>query len=231
MSLKIISDDNKNEYNFKILFDKYGNLYLDGNEYQNNEFFEETYDLKYQLSIEKIGLIFDKINFDSNKLELINYSKIFLYEKDFNLRKKIKDEINNFDFEDNDDEYLDEDQDYDKYYPEDLEYYEDNLDSDSDNILDEDIICQYGESNKPFIFSNIDLFQIPICDIPSENICALYDTYIYDKNRLCFKTNSSDNSSIYRIKINNNELYLREIGCPDIKKFIKIDKNGIIQSV
>jgi hypothetical protein len=81
-----------------------------------------------------------------------------------------------------------------KFYPEELQYIEyNNSDNENDtDIIDEDNINQFGQYNRPFIFSstnNENNENIKIVNRQFGDVSALYDTYIYDTNNklICFR--------------------------------------------
>jgi len=130
-----------------------------------------------------------------------------------------------------DDDNIDE---HDKYYPEDVGCInsDDNaLDSD-DYIIDEDSQNKYGHQNHKFnIYKSGPDAGVDVQMRMNGDIMALYDTYLYDlNNNLVLKTNSKDNSSIYRFRIfANGDIWFRPIGETETKYVLRygIDDNGI----
>jgi hypothetical protein len=237
MSIIIKTSDKDISFNFDICFDLYGNLYLDGNKHVNNKYFiDESHILNYQINITGRNIPYA----DPGKYTIINnYSKkintFHQLQKDLSLKDKVKlkkeqenmDDIHTLnDFED--DEY-DSDEEYKLYYPEEEEYVENEYDSDDSDsdLIDEDNINKYGTDNKQFKFSvyNID-YKLAINNRENGDIAALYDTYIYDNGKLCFKSNSTDSESIYRIKLfDDGKLLFRPIGYQEKYYELYIDKH------
>lgn len=231
-----ISTHDDIQQTISISFDVYGSLYLhddseksyahqlnvNGN---NTPYFESgTYDI-YEPYTDKPGTftILDKNNSLKTKI-----------------KKKLERDIENEEEYNSDDDYdLDGDGANDiDYYPEDGDHLNDdqdanNSDSDSDsgNYLDEDNIKNYGHNNIKFKFwNNTHNNPIPIYYRNFGDIMALYDVYVYDNNNLIFKSNSSDNSSVYRFKIHTNgDIYFRPIGYSEKKYKLKFtDSNELV---
>ena len=191
-----IKDISNNEHLINVSFDFYGNLYFTLN---NNT---------YQLNVDaKNTPYLDQDNYDIIDESTCKLHKFNNYESQYGtLSEKMQTIIND---------------DTQNYYPEDNSYYmldnHSNKNSDEDiideYIIDEDIEKQYGTFNKKFVFSHNNSI-IPINMRNNGDICALYDTYIYnDANCLCFKSNSNDEISYYRIRLyNNGDIYFRPIG-------------------
>ncbi len=69
-------------------------------------------------------------------------------------------------------------------------------------------------------------FENYIQDIKYGDICALYDTYYYKNNNLCFKSLSRNNDSIYEIKIySDGKIFLNLKGENKATKFNLILSN------
>lgn len=228
--VEITVDGNKQSKSLIISFDVFGNLYLHDN---------INSDKIYQLNISGKNIPY----FDFGNYEIINgYEKklgtFAFLDKNKSLKTKIKikieKEINDYE-EDNynsDDEYdLDGDKNID-YYPEDNDHFDDNDDSkesydDGNQEIDEENIKLYGYDNQKFTFwNNINDNPIPIFNRKDGDIMALYDVYIYDNDRLIFKSKSADNSSIYRFRINideNDDIYFRPIGYTEQQLKLKLN--------
>ncbi|MCJ7637223.1 MAG: hypothetical protein MUO21_07005 [Nitrososphaeraceae archaeon] len=211
--------------NFDISFDVYGNLYFSHNQINNT----------YQLNIDGKN----KITLDQGDYPIIeHYKKIYRIQHldENSLKSKIRKEEDEHDDEHDYDE--DEDADSDeinnsnKYYPEDDDHVPiDDIDEQEQELeyIDEDSINQYGENNHQFTFwtSELNYDSIKIYKRKDGDIMSLYDTYIYDvNNRLIFKSNSLDGSSIYRLRIfPTGELFFRPIGYTE-EKYILNANNG-----
>ncbi len=119
---------------------------------------------------------------------------------------------------------LDQNQNYDQGNEQNDEIDQDNwefiveLDSDGNEIACED--------NSKFTFYGN--FDIPINDRENGDISALYDTELYNTNKTCIMTStSSDNSSIYKLKISqNSDIYFSCVGNNETKYMLSINKNG-----
>jgi hypothetical protein len=107
------------------------------------------------------------------------------------------------------------------------------IDEEEDDYIiefDEDgneILC--NDDNPPFTFyyNNED---IQICERENGDICALYDSEIYDENKNPkIHSFSGDNASIYKLKIFlNDDIYFNCIDNSDIKYRLVINENGNI---
>jgi hypothetical protein len=67
------------------------------------------------------------------------------------------------------------------------------------DFIDEDVQNEYGIYNKRFIFSNNS--SIPINSRRNGDVAALYNTFIYVGEKLHFKSESSDESTYFSIKV------------------------------
>lgn len=200
--------------NFNISLDVYGNLYFSHNKTN----------ITYQLNIDGKN----KITLDKDNYKIIEqYTKInkIKYLDENSLKNKMKN--NNLEQDGSEgSEGSDEITDH-IYYPEDEGYVIDSVLDNQDpdqEVIDEDFINKYGENNLQFTFWQPDDSGINIYCREDEDIMALYDTYIYDiNNRLLFKSNSPDNSSIYRLRIfPTGEIFFRPIGYSEQKYILKI---------
>jgi len=210
---------------FSICFDYYGNLYLDGSKYNDSSYFKNTNSVQYmiyQINIdEKNELVAEMGDYKIIDEEFIlkkNNIKKFVKNEN-NLEKKIKMQEN-------------------EYFNEDLEYYviEDDTKENDEYLLDDDSKKNYGIDNVPFIFSEsnttcLDKMNIKINHRKNGDICALYDTYIYNDNNLILKSNSYNETSIYRIFIENELLKLKLIGESEKKYIITIDEEKKISFI
>jgi hypothetical protein len=127
----------------------------------------------------------------------------------------------------------------DELYPEDDEYIDEENLCNSDEIIDEDIETKYGAHNKRFKFFNTtpdsseNSSENNLMDIvhlrEDGEVCALYDTYIYNNEMLYFKTNSSDDLSYYRIRVYlNGDIYFRPIGYSDKLYILTVNDNNML---
>lgn len=187
-----------------VSFDPYGSLYIDHN--------QKT----YQVNITGTGLpSLEEGTYQIIKPYIKEFKKIIPIDKTNPLQKKLKKKIEKHDNEDDnnsDEEYFLEDENDNNYYPEDQDHVnEEENNSDDDISIDGDTIEKYGEYNHKFDFWNNG--DINIYNREDGDITAIYDTYIYDSNKLIFKSHSMDDSSIYRFVIHNNgDILFRPIG-------------------
>ena len=207
--------------NFNISFDPYGSLY----------FSNATH--TYQISVDgRNNLILDKEDYTIfNEYSQTIYKIQNLDEKSLKERLKQKEEDN--ELENNNEYNSDEDGIEHDYYPEDNDYIPiDEPLHDSDNEVDTIVPeYDYGEQNVKFVFWSSEFTdQIKIYYRKNGDITALYDTYIYNvDNKLIFKSNSSDDSAIYRIRIYpDGHIYFRPIGHQEKKYNLKVIDNEII---
>lgn len=116
----------------------------------------------------------------------------------------------------------------DDYYPEDHDHLNENNSDDDDNIsIDGDTVEKFGDNNHKFEFWNTE--NININNRENGDITALYDTYIYDGDKLVFKSHSIDNSSIYRFRIyKNGDIFFRSIGSTERKCKLDYINNELI---
>lgn len=203
--------------NFNISFDLYGTLYLsnDKNTYQVN------IDGKNNVTLDKGD--YPVIDGSTNIYKIAHLDENSLKTKIRNVNQ-------------NNEEHIDEEDEIERndytYYPEDSDHLHiDDPDLIQQEYINEDIINQYGEHNIPFVFWEPDgseFTQIKITNRQDCDIMALYDTYIYDvNNRLIFKSHSSDDSSIYIIRIYPiGELYFRPIGNTERKYILNTNEIG-----
>jgi len=144
-------------------------------------------------------------------LEKGNYTIVGTYENNINssyfdspLKQKINDMII-------------DDQSY-GYYTEDDEI-----------IIESDLESSDSNDEPKFLFWYHDKNNVIINYKENEDILALYDVYIYDKNNnLILKSHLNDNSSIYIIKIYSDVIFFRPIGLIDKKYNINIVNNECI---
>lgn len=213
---------------YEISFDPYGNLYC-------------CYDnICYQLNVDKDNrpVLIDG-SYEIIKLYDQDLDQFMLLDRNNSLRAKIKKEIEKLERIDEDDE-VNSDEEYfnnikEDYYPEnndhiidDGEDKDDSLDDD-DDLLDDDVLKKYGKDNYQFNFyKNGASCECKIFHRENGDITSLYDVYVYDNlNNLAFKSVSSDNSAIFRIRIyQTGDLFIRTIGSSDKKyKFNLENKN------
>jgi hypothetical protein len=230
MSIIVNSSDPHKTFNFKITFDEYGNLYFDGSEYVTDNYFMSKKSLLFQVNIsgKNIPLLepgcYDIIETSQRKVH-----KMFLIKKDNSLKAHIKNKKEEMIEQDSDSDEFDEEINEEiNYYPEEDDYFNEQVNEDSDSSLDEDNLKQYGKDNQKFIFSSVDVnYPISVHNRQYGDISALYDTYIYEKDVMCYKSNSQNNNSIYRFRIyENGKIYFRLIGYPEICYVLYIDQDG-----
>lgn len=180
-----------NKTPINISFDFYGNLYFTF----NDNTYQVNIDGKNKLLLE-IG-DYHIINNDTIKIEKFNINDGALHEKTKELFSNNKDEDNyNHNLEDEDIDIVDNN----------------DIDKDIDEDIDEDLEKQFGSSNKKFVFSNYN-YIIPVNMRNFGDVSALYDTYIYNGTKLCFKSNSKDNISYYRLRVfSYGDIFFRIIG-------------------
>lgn len=81
--------------------------------------------------------------------------------------------------------------------------------------------------NKKFLFSHIVDYNIPIYSREYGEVAALYDTYVYNESMLSFKTNSRDNTAIYRLILNTDgKISFRPIGYIEHHYNLYINSDG-----
>ena len=201
-------------------FDPFGNLYLEN----NGKVYQANISGKHILYLEQ-GL-FDIIKSYNSKIK-----KIDLLDKQNSLKVKIQKKIDRQDDEemfDSDDEYYIDNKDEIDYHPEDNDYYHDDSDDDDDTyeIIDDDNINRYGDMNSEFSFMNNDI-EIKINYRENGDVMALYDTYIYNNDKLVFCCRSKDDSSIYRLRIIGDNIYFRLIGDREQKYTVKVSNEAL----
>jgi hypothetical protein len=235
MNIQVL--DNNNKINTIVVnLDPYGNIYFSNNDNLNDS---------YQVNVSGKNIPFlDHFNYEIEGEYNKNIGTFTLIDKHNSLKTKLKMKIqkeNNYDDdeENSDDEYdLDGDK-LSEYYPEDDDHVnnEDNEEVDeiygNDQYIDEDNIKNYGYDNKKFDFwSSGSENIIPILYRKDSDIMALYDTYIYDNNNLIFKSNSPNNDSIYRFRLNTSgEIYYRIIGQVEKKFKLMFNENNNLNIV
>lgn len=233
MSIPIKTNTN-DDHQLKMLtisFDLYGNLYF----HENNDQLKA-----YQLNIS--GRNIPHLHFGDYEI-ITKYSekiKTFsVLDKNNSLKAKIKfkiekeqNEYEEFEYNSDDDYDLDGDNKVD-YYPEDNDHLnneDSNDDSNDIDIMDEENIKLYGQNNRKFTFWNNTFDNlIPIFDRNDGDIMALYDVYIYNNDKLVFKSNSPDNTSIYRFRINisNGDIYFRPVGYPEKQFTLNLNNESL----
>ena len=191
-----------NNYKFKVSFDKYGNLYLSSD------------NVDYQLGVDSHNKpILEEGLFEIIKKE--DFDFVDLIHKpprpqlQVNIEKALIEEYGRDpDDEGIDEEIFEEEEEYyvDPYFDENkmendfYDIYENNSEDDAD-IIDEDNGKMFGYDNVPYKFYKEEGFSIDVYDRCNGDVCPLYDTYIYDNNKLSFISYSANNSSIYRLKL------------------------------
>jgi len=201
-----------------ITFDLYGNLYITINK------------LIYQININGKNQpcaesgdyhIIDDTNSNINKFTLL--------DKDTSLKSNV---IKNKNMEDygSDEEYDSDGEPIDKndYYEEDKYVLDDEPTEEDDNKS-----VDSNDDNQKFLFSYVN----PSCQLKINNryngdIMSLYDTYLYDDNMLCFKSNAPHNQILYRIKLfSNGNFSLRSIGDQDILYRLELVHSNDVDSI
>jgi len=243
MIVNISTESNNNEYlPVNISFDLYGNLYFDISKIKNNEYFKDEINFNsFQINIDgRNNLYGDQGNFNiletkNNKLTKFKltseHSKLqFKAMKELATKELDEEELETYDtFDDGeiDPDLIDPYEEELKYFPERNEFFETDVVS-SDDIIDEDLINSYGYHNLKFNFSHAsDDATIPIYNREDGDITALYDTYIYQNDNLCFKSSSRNDESLYTIKVHDNGiLYFRPHGFREQQYKILFTKNG-----
>ena len=232
MKISIGKTEQTNDEKFIISsFDFYGNLY-----------FTSTGDKSYQVNIDgKNNLFLEEGIYKILSNEEINRKGLVVTKGMDSLSNKILTENENCDNEDNEyNPYSDEDNEKEEndYYPEEDDYYlSDESDSETYDLIYEDIEKKFGNHNKRFNFfsirKNLDDDEL-INSREHGDVCALYDTYIYDHNMLCFKSSAQNNDSCYRIKLySNGNIIFRPIGYSEqnYKLILDNDDNIVLQKI
>lgn len=207
----VVKNHLNKEYQFSISFDNFGNLYFEHPSIQD----------VYQINVDgrnkpySIKDKFEVIDESSSKI-----GKFKILGKRFSLKEKIKKELETnkitFDEFDLNDDDLDQEEDY---FPEDNDHINiiENDTSEEDliyhEVYDEENVKKYGIDNLEFLFWG-DTSEIKVKNRIDGDISALYDTYIYGEGgKLLFKTNSKDDSAIFRFNIHTNgKIFFRPIG-------------------
>lgn len=145
----------------------------------------------YQVNIDTIPIcepIIDSILGIYKKVDTLTAQKQ-------NLKEKIRQQL-----EEDENEYLDSDSDTES---------EPKDDSDS---VDLDIINDYGENNRKFIFStSIDI--IKVFELKNSRIASLYNTCIYHNNELIFTSESYYQDHIYTIHLyTSGDIIISQVG-------------------
>jgi hypothetical protein len=219
--IEININGNKQSQHLMISFDEYGNLYLNDSANQNQA---------YQLNISGKNIPYFDFGYYKIISEYTGKAKTFVALDKDSLKTKIKTEIEReFDNYNSDDEYdLENNIDY---YPEDTDYLnnedenENGDENENENGDENEDDYNENEDNHKFTFwTNIINNQFSIFNRENGDIMALYDVYIYKDDKLMFRSNSIDNSSIYRFKINvNGDIHFRPIGHVEKKFKLELD--------
>ena len=198
MSLPVLNTDKQ----AKISIDSAGNLYFDFN--------EKVYDVSITGNNELLCDLYNIVDQDEREYEqknTINRGRIIAVNKDNSLKTKIMDMQ-----QEEEDMNLEED-------------IEENLDED-DGYVQQKIMDQYYPENKDFVYDDSEsedgeYFKFLSCGdeldiVEREHENALYDTLVYDKNKLSYKTELHGCNPVYRICINlTGEIKFRPIGYKD----------------
>lgn len=189
-----------------IIFDIYGNLYY----HVDNKY--------YMLIIDKNNLpdteLYETLTLKSEK----NYHHIQPNMQKNKLSHKAIEEY----IEENDDENIDTQF---IYRPEDNDYIVDDLNDDDIEIEE-----MFGDLNLPFnILSKSDINNV--YHVEESDICALYDTYIYNDGVLVQSMKSQMNDSLYIVRVEKNMLHLRCIGEQGKLFNVEYKDNNIIFSL
>lgn len=204
MNFKIYTNADK-KFKINLCFDLFGNLYFDTNLIKDDKFFSNV--LKHNLH----QICVDGKNepyVESGEYQIISNEKL---NKSFDTMRKIKIK----------DKYENSKKTY---------YYENNKQNINEIMIDEKITKSFGQHNIPFVFSSLaDEYNINIEDRMFGDIAALYDTYIYKNNLLCFNSNSFTNDSIYKFYIyEDGRFYIKIVGHKRIPYKVKITEIGDI---
>lgn len=211
MSIKIQTRNRHKEYHFQVLFDPYGNVYLDGSSYGTDPYFVVSdLPLIYQINVDRHNKPFMEPGNYPVANDVVKPVHKLIPLGDGSLKKHTKKEKEHV-MEEHEMEVEE------NYYPEKMEFMEDVVSEESEEFIDEDLLNKYGEHNVKFRFSGIQLENTMIVPREDENISALYDTYIYDKGVILFKSESQNEESIYLMKIHTDgKLIFRPIGYRDV---------------
>ncbi len=94
MEINIVAVDSDKKYDFSICFDEYGNLYLDGTKYINDEYFTNPSSLLFQINIDKDNKPFGDGGEYNIISDVISVNKLPLDEnKDYDQGKEQDDRI------------------------------------------------------------------------------------------------------------------------------------------
>lgn len=213
-----------------ISFDIYGNLYFKN----NNKLYQLLINGRDELSLEE-----GEYKIISDKKPIVQ--RLNLVSTNHLLQEKIEkenpdlDEIDDFQDQEQDENEQDElyddeiydDGQYEKYCPENSLYFNTNKEENEQEFIDEDNLKKYGPDNMPFVFLMQEDNQIEVADREFGDIAALYDTYMYENNRLFFASRSSkllkNSCYIIRLIINDDiQLFFRPIGYREKEYSIKV---------
>lgn len=198
----IESIDGQNiNHDVEISFDYYGNIYF--------ELYGETYQLDIDKNNDPILDIGDyEIYRDGSSINILTFDQLADMRQ-----SKMNDKYNEADEEDDEEDESQKKYDDEDFLENENDYkYNDEFDDESDNEYEdnnyytfEDIENKYGTGNKRFRFSSNFTENIGISLRKNGEICALYNSYIYKNEELCFRSESSDDyASCYCLKISYN---------------------------
>ncbi|AYV78239.1 MAG: hypothetical protein Edafosvirus7_31 [Edafosvirus sp.] len=215
MNIKILKDNVESQMG-QISFDKNGNVYIDVN------------NSTYQINVDRNHKPYcDKGNYEIKKLETQpKIGKLVPTNSKYSLKGKTIQKIEKDKQELLDDELDNENENNQEnheriYFHEDSQYFEDiELDPNEDD--DE-------EMNEYFSFSSNNM-EIPINERENGDILALYDTLIFNDERICLKTKlllgSDDIVPLYRLQMYaSGKCFFRPIGDKDTQYYLKINQN------
>lgn len=207
MEIILYSKNSDQKYSYNLNFDEFGNLYIENN---INIF---------QINISGKNFPYAELgNFAKLSLSNLPINNITIQEKNNQLKDQVDQEENS----------SEESPELD-YFPEESEYFLNSPDcTNSEESFDDENIKIYGINNKKFKFYSDNQNKI-IYKRENGDITALYDTYIYNQEKLKFVSNSAEQDSIYRLNIHTNGyLFFRPIGYPEINYKLFLDSDQII---
>lgn len=198
-----------NNCDIELAFDLYGTMYF------------EHGDKQYQVNMTNdsgIGLEEGDYHvLDKPKLELHK----FVSKEDDKLKEEVKKDLELEDGEP-------------VYNYEDTTHYmigEGDFDPDTYEQLDLEAIEKYGRDNHKFVFSQYHDTdeKIRIEDRHWGDITSLYETFVYDNNRLLFKACAYDETSVFRVDVFVTGLiFVRPIGSKPKVYQLSIYENSLV---
>jgi hypothetical protein len=210
-----------------ICFDTYGNVYFKlSKAYKTNPdyFDDKSEQILHQINVNGKNIPY----FELGEYDIINkqHKKIYLH-KITPTKKKNSDDKSL----ENEIDLLHEDNDY---YCDDIDGTNNticDLSSNQSCVINEDVVNKYGSSNIEFEFLSCGNHMFNVDNRHDGDICALYDTYVYDANILCFCSKSTNGYALYRMNIRNNNLSFRSIGYTETVYKIIVRKDSFLKIV